>query len=566
MTTSHSVADPARKGIRVDVRRFSITIIPLLASVILFGIALHSLFDWGWHYVVITPCILSIGLAATISWAIRFSKCRSIWFGRLLGGLTAILAYGMSFHAGLVAIGGAAFLFRFDLLPEYVQWRLENTIEKDVGHSSRKADGPSVGKNGFSAVFEIGAMVFICGAAAGVARRAFCESCGVWMRRNVVTLPPGSGMDVCKALRNADVVALSHLLGSRQESGAQRYTVVAAESCPACGQGPLITVKEVTRGGGFSQASQIDMAFGKTLLAQQAVSAPVLSALAPFFPDHFRPASSAEVQSPSVGSSQPTELRGLALAQITSVNGRYAGNALAGGKLILANIVSIGIAVWMPGGFIGGLFLLAHVVEGNAVSPLVRQIGIVAGVVAIVTSVVAMVLSIRNLSWSMNWYVRKLLRDEVCQRPDKIVRPEAPDATFVEVVNPGNINKIRLDDADDVGFIVVDEARREIRFEGDRERWRIPFAAIHAAKPFIKTSDLSIGLKSIRSFITLTIAIPGGTRDLTIGFRAVSAVRNANKDRRQFVDRCTEAIARLQSSAIPAAPGSGGRLFAQRLS
>jgi hypothetical protein len=35
-----------------------------------------------------------------------------------------------------------------------------------------------------------------------------------------------------------------------------------------------------------------------------------------------------------------------------------------------------------------------------------------------------------------------------------------------------------LNNASDVGLLVVDQQKREIRFEGDKERWRIPAAAI----------------------------------------------------------------------------------------
>jgi hypothetical protein len=39
-----------------------------------------------------------------------------------------------------------------------------------------------------------------------------------------------------------------------------------------------------------------------------------------------------------------------------------------------------------------------------------------------------------------------------------------------------------LENASDVGLLLVDKARREVRFEGDRERWRVPANAITACE------------------------------------------------------------------------------------
>lgn len=41
-----------------------------------------------------------------------------------------------------------------------------------------------------------------------------------------------------------------------------------------------------------------------------------------------------------------------------------------------------------------------------------------------------------------------------------------------------NWAKMMLEDASDMGLLVIDRSKRELRFEGDKERWRIPGAAI----------------------------------------------------------------------------------------
>ena len=56
--------------------------------------------------------------------------------------------------------------------------------------------------------------------------------------------------------------------------------------------------------------------------------------------------------------------------------------------------------------------------------------------------------------------------------------PENPDATFVEVVPKLNWGQMKLESASDVGFLLLDKQRREILFEGDKECYRIPAAAL----------------------------------------------------------------------------------------
>ena len=59
-----------------------------------------------------------------------------------------------------------------------------------------------------------------------------------------------------------------------------------------------------------------------------------------------------------------------------------------------------------------------------------------------------------------------------------LVEPNDPDALFVEVVPKLNWGKAMLENASDIGLLLVDQARREVRFEGDKERWRVPAASI----------------------------------------------------------------------------------------
>ena len=71
-------------------------------------------------------------------------------------------------------------------------------------------------------------------------------------------------------------------------------------------------------------------------------------------------------------------------------------------------------------------------------------------------------------------YLRRIARSAIRRRPGIIVNPDAKDSLFVDVVPRSNWNPFKLEKASDTGFLAVDLERREVRFEGDLQRYRIP--------------------------------------------------------------------------------------------
>jgi hypothetical protein len=75
-------------------------------------------------------------------------------------------------------------------------------------------------------------------------------------------------------------------------------------------------------------------------------------------------------------------------------------------------------------------------------------------------------------------YLLRLARAAVAQRPDRLVEPDDPDAVFVQVIPRAHWGRMMLENAADVGFLRIDRDRRELLYEGDRERWVVPAAAV----------------------------------------------------------------------------------------
>jgi hypothetical protein len=122
-----------------------------------------------------------------------------------------------------------------------------------------------------------------------------------------------------------------------------------------------------------------------------------------------------------------------------------------------------------------GATLLEKVEKGTSDAQGLGVGACVAGGVLVLTAITGMLF---DSSFGANRRLRKKFKSELARRTGVLVQPDDPDALFVEIVPKLNWGKTMLDNASDIGLLLVDKGRREIRFEGDKERWRVPGASI----------------------------------------------------------------------------------------
>src|SRR5947209_1116197 len=132
------------------------------------------------------------------------------------------------------------------------------------------------------------------------------------------------------------------------------------------------------------------------------------------------------------------------------------------------------LAITFVPAFLGGLLATWQLFPGNlalSFSPVLVGLGLTIGL--------AWVLGGRMLRkpWSADYLFRKA-RTELLQRPDVIVDPNTPEAIFVEVIPRRNWGQLALQNAEDIGFLHLDAQRRQLLFEGDNKRYRIPVRAV----------------------------------------------------------------------------------------
>jgi len=211
----------------------------------------------------------------------------------------------------------------------------------------------------------------------------------------------------------------------------------------------------------------------------------------------------------------------MAFVEVQPIPEPYAGKILTTKTIVIGNLLTLLPLLLMLGG--GGLAYVAVVVflpvDGNNVTPTEVAVGVILAVVGTVVAAASAYWGLRNATRVGNWYLRRLARREIGDRPDGLVNPEDPTAIFVEVVPRQNWGRLMLETATDVGFLLVDEERREVRFEGDRERFRIPAAAILSCE--VEETTFGEGTEgAIRYYLTVIQADePSGVWEVPLAYR-----------------------------------------------
>jgi hypothetical protein len=252
-----------------------------------------------------------------------------------------------------------------------------------------------------------------------------------------------------------------------------------SRDCPT-----YISGKSVTMAPKRAVLDSFEQSKGKFLVRAMQLNSDELAALAPrikvFETIAGRSAVSALMPEPeAVNIAQASEVT---YAEITRLPEDQAGKVLARKTILVASIFSFVVLI----GFFASLGLVLWGVltafpdhpplEG--VSPGAKSFGITLIIGGGAWFCVSLAVALIDPSFMGNRYVRKVLHQELERRTSPIVDKYDPNALFVEFVPKTNWGKLMLDNASDVGLMVVDEQKREIRFEGDKERWRIPASAI----------------------------------------------------------------------------------------
>jgi hypothetical protein len=455
----------------------------------------------GFYLIFLAPVIASLPVAGVWYLVLIWSHCRNKVVAAVTSLALALLLYLGYYEIGLLHLIGVQNAHRIDMLPRYVQFRMRTDVAQDMhGPNVKRAGRPQPDRvlqtfNWFLFGGELLAGVGILVAVSQYcASRAYCEPCGKWMKSETLKLPPGSGATVWSSLQGGKYAEVQERLTNTSRQSAIGCTLTV-EHCPGCpaearSQAAYLTVKDVPVPGTRDRiADKIGSLFkpkpsaGLRTLVDHAVLYPEeVGALAATFPSLKRSIEAhpsqfveARLAEREIGRAREAQMPEWTkrVARIEAVDPLYAGTVLTRRNAVIQTIIGV---VSIFGGF-GLAFAPAGVLYSLEPKPPDWVFGVAVGWL--------FACLVLNLFWILCFptyltskFMLRQTRSAFEYRPDPAVDLKNPELIFVDIVPRINWGKQMMENATDMGFLELKKSRRELIFEGDRERYWIPVESI----------------------------------------------------------------------------------------
>lgn len=492
--------------------RFPLLLLPLPGG-LLTGMLLTFLFHVGW-YLIVLASLFAGGLLALSMWlAVRWAACRIPWLAGLVGLFAGVIAYSSYFYFDMVVQIGPNAAVHPELLPDYIQFRMENDVQEDVGGGvpNRNPPKPSVFMNWLTFVYEsliIIVMAVECGRR--TAWRAHDAELDCWMKREEVRLQPGARDALTAALEGGD---LNQFLDAYRPIAAPNNTQVCTVTIEYADFGDTSPLERPVYLSAVEAPLRTALkgVFGRSgLFLQVELTAQEALRLQPLFSKFSdaimaRHEELAEVsQAPGV-SHEMADAVAVSDARIEELPESQRVNIFRGRHLLMANLCgAMPIGLILGGALIGFLATLPGTIIAGVL------IGIPAGLLVIAGILIALCCP----HAAETSYAVRVLRRHFAERSGCVVNAESPDNFHVALTVRENWQKVKMETASDAGFAEIDESAQQINMECDAERFEIPFSSIISADS--ERFMMPIDQNSEYWYTRLVVKIPEGTREILL--------------------------------------------------
>jgi hypothetical protein len=143
-------------------------------------------------------------------------------------------------------------------------------------------------------------------------------------------------------------------------------------------------------------------------------------------------------------------------------------------------------------------------------------------------------------------YLHGQARRLIADRPDPFVHPDDPGAFFVQMIPRKNWGRVMLENAEELGFMRLDEERGVILFEGDRERWMIPRESVVSCE--LEAFDIGPADPVAGPafwLVVLKVNTDGRVWEVSLAPRPVTLVKLTPTTRRLDAERLRDRIRRV---------------------
>ncbi len=526
---------------RVSWGRLAVAFVLSSPLALMAGCLLCVAFRNGFFLLFLIPLLAGVLAGGTALIAVSAGRCRNRWVGAAVGlvaGLVALVSY---YQFDLAYEAGGEALYRLDLLARHVRHRAETDriqwcvrtppIPAQVPIMAGRPQGAREGWD--TLVFDVLCLmwlpIFLGWARAS---RPFSEKDDRWLHEHLFAVEPEDAREMAEALDEGDAAALAELARPIPNRLSSKRGEVRLYYLPYRADSPVYLTLRIVDGRPWSHgwpqnlATRVRLSADEALALAEQLRPPgatfgALNVLpVPDQPRRAAPAAAIEDLPPDGADKVLNRRANTALLVV----------ALA--PLELALLVALGL----------GTLVVLHWSDLGA--------GAKAGAVAAIPAalVAGFVLTARYGDGLVARIHQRLLAGAVRQRPSAIVQPDDPDAVYVSVIPRENWGRLMLEMAADVGLLKIDGRRRELLFEGVRQRWRIPADSVESCE----LEEFSIGTpapnrNNVSLLAVLRVSRDGGAWEAPLRPRQTTLLAPTAEAKRQ---RCRQLRERIQKELL----------------
>ena len=231
----------------------------------------------------------------------------------------------------------------------------------------------------------------------------------------------------------------------------------------------------------------------------------------------------------AVAESRPTSL-----AEITSVPRQDAKVVLSPTNVAIATGL---ILLPAAAGLVGGLGLialgisLANVNQGITAACVLGGLG---------WGVLCIMVLLRHQHYLASHYQRRVARAAFERRSGCLVNPGDPQARWLEILPRSSFAK--WGPANDIGFLAIDPANRQLRLEGDAKRYAMPFESVVSCE--VEAVQLESDQWGTDQYFVVVLAVntDNGVRELPLATKPLTFTRRRMPERQAEAEKLCEAI------------------------
>lgn len=499
------------------------------------GFVLNQLFILGWYFTILVPFLIAIALGGTMHAFVIATRCRNPWLSATIGSCAGICAYLSYFYFGLLPLLPPGQGMHIDKLPIYIVFRMATDVHQDVGKGGDLKQGPIPFMNWFTFLFELGGLTIIpANSAWKRSRRAYSLTQGNWAMTEERSVQPYQGQAMVAALESGQLQ--DYLRNSPPASDARvacKLTIewFQTEQATPLSEPVYASISDHYRGY-FVQN------FRRTLVRQVELTPEEVIRLLPVLP---KLAAQLDFQEPQQSSSpaqvyiNPTSSTATAVAQVTPIPEPYRHRVRTKNYALIVNLLG-GIELL---GMACGIGLLWY--GGTMLS---KGAGVWGGA-PLALGVILLGSAYYVSQWCQavreNRWIHRRLRQELATRPNVELNLEDPRLQYVAIIPRDSFVKVKWTMSSDLALMLVDEKRREIRLEGDSDRYLIPVESILQCAPICLFHPIDTQHKIQKWLVQLQIQRETGVQELLVSIGHINWWPQGNAGRKRIAESaCTQ--------------------------